>query len=244
MTKEHKFNLKLEQHILGELPKKESLAIEQNFSNNEYIEYINNSNQAFFEKFNLNKLVVDTEEKLNATKPIKIFPIKRLSTVLAMAACFFLIIRVLPMNRTTDDIYLKGAERLNIYIQNGSEVEKLKNLSYASEMDKLQITYMSKEKYGTIFSIDGLHNTTFHHPGDGIGNINLEQGKEIFIPSSYTLDNAPFFEKFYFISTDKSFNLTEIKKAISRINIENGSITSDIQLPSQYNIKTITLIKD
>ncbi len=248
MTNKEKFNLKMEQYMLDELTPEEKRAIESKPETSEHIDFIVKSNEKFFKKFDIKKLAKETEEELLNEKKIIKFPTKTITTLIAAAACFIITLNILPNFKTDNDfeeiIYLKGSEKINIYLKEGDQVDRLSNLDKVYEGDQLQITYQAKSQYGIIFSLDGLKNVTFHYPEKLYNSTSLDIGKEVTLPTSYILDNAPHFEKFYMITSDKSFDFNFVKEAAYDITILNGKIMKDIDLPTKYSIKTITLLKD
>lgn len=246
MSIDKKFNLKLEQYVLGELPPEEMKEIEKNPQYMAQIEAIESSNKDFFNKFNIDDLVSNTKEKVNESKIIK-FPSKAVTAITAIAACFILTINILPgiLGKGNEEvIYLKGRNKIEVYKKVGDEIEKLMNLDTVKENDQLQLSYSSNDQYGIIFSIDGLNNLTFHYPEDYATSRSLDIGSSIIVPSSYTLDNAPHFEKFYLVTSKDSFDFDYVKRAILNIATENGIITKDLELPENYTIKTLMLLKE
>lgn len=244
MSDDRRFNLRLEQYKLQEL--KDSNVKIDSPEEKEYLEYIEESDKNFFNIFDIDTLVKETktksEEKLNITT----FPVKALKTLVAVAACFIIAFNILPglKNGDKEIIYLKGSQQINIYLKDRDNVDKLRNMDRVYQNDQLQITYNSINQYGIIFSVDGLNNITFHYPEKLFSTTKLDIGKEVTLPTSYTLDSAPYFEKFYLITSEKSFNFSMVRDATLDIKVSNGKIVSDIKLPRDYKIDTITLIKD
>ncbi len=240
-----RFNLKLEQLVLDELT--DNTILELNSSEKEYIDYIKVDNEDFFNKFDIKALVEETREKVNSDRKIIKFPVKTVSTLVAAAACFIITLNVLPSTNFMAEkevIYLKGAQDINVYLKDSDNIDQLKNLDKVYENDQLQITYMSKNNYGIIFSIDGLNNITFHYPEGNYSSTKLDIGKEVTLPTSYTLDSAPYFEKFYMITAEKSFDIDMVKKQIMNMKVSEGKISDDVKLPKKYKIDSITLLKD
>lgn len=248
MPNDEMFNLKLEQYLLDELSESDKKEIENNPEYMKEIERLKESNNQFFDKFNIQSLAKETEKRTNDRSKVVKFPVKTISSLAAAAACFILIINILPnLNRKQNDeeiIYLKGEQKIRVYLKDNNEIQELNNLNRVKENDQLQITYHSKENYGVIFSLDGLNNITYHYPESLQSTTKLKIGREINLPRSYTLDNAPYFEKFYLITSDKSFNLDLVNSAIQAIEVKDGKITIDIELPGEYKIESITLLKE
>lgn len=245
MSINDEFNLKLEQYILGELSQEEMKKIESVPKNLEYINKLKSDNSDFFNKFDVDSLVSQTQQKVNESKIIK-FPTKVITAITAVAACFILTLNIIPglLNKNEEIIYLKGRNKIHIYKKIGDEVQKLNNLDLVKENDQLQISYSTKEGYGIIFSVDGLNNITFHYPENLKSSKSLDIGSEIILPSSYTLDNAPYFEKFYLVTSKDSFDFEFVKRSILNISSENGIINKDLVLPENYTIKSLMLLKE
>lgn len=245
MKENIKFNLKLEQYKLEELSESSIESIKLNSDEKEYLDYIEEDNKDFFEKFDISNLAMNTKSKLDNKKIIK-FPIKTITALVSVAACLILTLNILPLvnNNNPEIIYLKGSENLNIYLKTKDSISKLKNLDIIDDKSQLQLTYRSNNRYGVIFSVDGLNNITYHYPEQFNQITNLELGKEITLPTSYTLDNAPFFEKFYFISTDSSLDIKYLRDSISNIKVSGGRIVKELDLTKKYKITDITLLKE
>lgn len=248
MADKRKFNLKLEKYLLNELSPEEMDKIENNPVENEYIDYLKKDNEDFFNKFDIKKLAKDAESKASEKSNIIKFPVKTITTIAAAAACFILTINILPnlgQNSVEEEvIFLKGAQTLNIYLKTDDDIKKLDNLNKVKERDQLQITYNSKDKYGIIFSVDGLNNITYHYPEYFNNSTSMDIGKEISLPTSYILDNAPYFEKFYMVTSKDSFDLNLVNNKVTDIKVVDGAIVEDLMLPSDYTVYTVTLLKE
>ncbi len=244
MSDDRKFNLRLEQYKLKELQNGDITTL--NHEDKEYLEYIEESDKDFFNKFDIDTLVKETKSKSEETAKITSFPSRTLKTLVAAAACFIIAFNILPglKNEDKEIIYLKGSQQINIYLKDRDNVDKLRNMDSVYQNDQLQITYNSINQYGIIFSVDGLNNITFHFPEELFSTTKLDIGKEVTLPTSYTLDSAPYFEKFYLITADKSFDFRMVRDATLDITVSNGKIVSEIKLPRDYKIDTITLLKD
>ena len=244
MSDNRKFNLRLEQYKLKEL-KDSDLQI-YSPEEKEHLKYIEESDKDFFNRFDIDTLVQETKSKSETVVKITSFPYRTLKTLVAVAACFIIAFNILPGLKNDDKeiIYLKGSQQIHIYLKDRNNVDKLRNMDKVYQNDQLQITYNSINQYGIIFSVDGLNNITFHYPEERFSSTKLEIGKEVTLPTSYTLDSAPYFEKFYLITSDRSFNFSMVRDATLDIIVSNGKIVSEIKLPRDYKIDTITLIKD
>lgn len=65
----------------------------------------------------------------------------------------------------------------------------------------LQIAYVSAGRpFGVVVSIDGRGTATLHHPAAVSQSAQLQTGGQVLLPSAYELDDAPHFERFFFVT--------------------------------------------
>ena len=118
-----------------------------------------------------------------------------------------------------DDTRAKGASlHLSLFRKTASGAEELADGATVHASDLLQVGYYSGAKgYGAIFSIDGRGTLTFHLPAGYAGGPGrapaIETTGEALLPSAYELDDAPRFERFFFVFSEKPFGLQELEKA-------------------------------
>ena len=88
--------------------------------------------------------------------------------------------------------------------------ERLRDRQEVLSGDVVQVVYWSGgREYGAIFSIDGRGSLTWHLPPDGREAARLQEGR-VPLAFAYELDDAPEFERFYFITADAPFQLGKI----------------------------------
>ncbi len=91
------------------------------------------------------------------------------------------------------------------------KVETLKNGTEAKAGDLLQISYMAMEwTHGIIFSIDGNGVVTLHFPSTREGATRLAGSQKTWLSNAYELDDAPGFERFFFISSFEDIDVTSL----------------------------------
>ena len=115
-----------------------------------------------------------------------------------------------------------------------------------SEKDVLQLSYVAVgRKYGVIFSIDGRGIVTVHYPyAENGATPELEQGGEIYLRYAYELDDAPLFERFFFVTSDKPFNIAIVEKAARLLASKTGQArNTDLKLPSGFEQYSFLLNK-
>lgn len=125
---------------------------------------------------------------------------------------------------------------LLIFRKGDKKNERLKNLSYIKEGDIIQLCYLSSKKYGVIFSVDGNGVITLHFPKTKGSSTLLTTNKNVALNFSYKLDDAPYFEKFFFITSNSVFDINAVlasAKKIENIKDNEMKLTNNLE---QYSI--------
>jgi len=177
-------------------------------------------------------------------------------TAPVLAAAAALLIVVLPLvnnpsvpgsEDSTETVRLKGLKpQLNIYRKTGNTVELLKPNQKVAARDLLQLSYQGAGKrYGTIFSIDGNGFITLHYPDSSSQSPELTQGGEVPLDFAYQLDDAPGFERFFFVVSDSYFSVTQVLNSAAAL---AGSFyearDGNLPLPEVCESESILLIKE
>lgn len=97
---------------------------------------------------------------------------------------------------------LKGlSPYLTLHRKTDKGQERLAPNAMAKQGDVIQLSYVAAgAKFGVIVSIDGVGQTTLHFPNQAKGGTALRPDIKVPLNHAYELDNAPDFEKFYFVS--------------------------------------------
>ena len=108
------------------------------------------------------------------------------------------------------DTRIKGLEaRMEVWKKTPAGIVQLNDLDSVGEGDEIQLRYAVPEKcFGLLFSMDGNGALTLHM-GDGVKAVELAPGKMNSLPFAYKLDDAPYFEKFFFVTSPKEFAVEE-----------------------------------
>lgn len=146
---------------------------------------------------------------------------------------------------------IKGIKpSLIVYRDEGRNYQKLSDSTLVSPGDRLQIGYNAAGmKYGIILSVDGNGVLSLHYPEDTTtrtSGVLLEQGGEQLLNTSFELDSAPHFERFYFLTSQDSLNVSEIIARCEEY-FSNGTETSGTvigTLPTDVTQSNITLNKE
>lgn len=114
-----------------------------------------------------------------------------------------------------EEVRLKGGGAyLTVYKQTATGAQALESGDAVAERNNLQIGYVAgTNRYGAILSIDGRGTVTLHYPVSAAADPSLEAGGEVLLPFSYALDDAPDFERFFFVVSEKPFSVNEVLEA-------------------------------
>ena len=224
---------------------------------------LTNSDKEILEKYSSdfvkslveNKLSKSTTSKKESftIKPSFVFTFSAVAAVLALAL-------ILPLSfsnstKVYDSVFqdnsairIKGkSSALFVYRNENGKAVRLSTGTKVSEGDILQLSYVCADpEYALIVSVDGNGVVTSHFPEDSTDSALLEKGGEFPLSYSYKLDDAPSFERFYLVTSDKEFSLDSIEDFLLSISGISGKI--DIEelsnlVGSEVSISDIMLIK-
>ena len=110
----------------------------------------------------------------------------------------------------------------------------------------LQLAYANSTfQYGMIFSIDGRGEVTLHFPKTLTGKTNLSKGKPVYLDFSFELDDAPGFEKFYFIASNDKIDCKKILLDASKFGKNTENVKSgNLELSNTINQSTFIVNKE
>ena len=127
-----------------------------------------------------------------------------------------------------DGLRIKGlSARMEVWKKTGDSAVQMENLGEAREGDEIQLRYAVAEKcFGLLFSMDG-NGTITMHMGRENRAVELEPGKMTTLPFAYKLDNAPKFEKFFFLTSKSEFELNagDIDASLKQEGVKTVSLT-------------------
>lgn len=145
--------------------------------------------------------------------------------VLAAAAIAAFLVFDLPEEESPVDVVdseetvrLKGAEpHLVIWRREAAEPVRLEENAAAGSGDVLQIEYQAAgAPHGVIASIDGRGAVTLHHPASADGDTRLQSGVEA-LDFGYQLDDAPHFERFFFVTSEEPLDVGEVTASLEEL---------------------------
>jgi len=225
----------LERYLLGELPRKRmeevGRILRQDAKLSGQLAALRKSDQDILQAYPPEKVVPDIRRNFqgvqvrNETMP-RSRALRRLlyaSPVLVSALVFlFIVVFRAPVS---EDTRIKGPESIDmtksqllIYRKANDEVHLMRNGEAAHRGELLQVAYVSAgDPFGVIFSIDGSGAVTLHYPDDDLSSAALQPKKQVPLKTSYELDDAPGFERFFFITAPSEINVIEILRQAERL---------------------------
>ena len=251
MTSVNKISdFKLERYLLGDLPEGEMQALREREACDEIFAARVREMREQGERFLAENPFSAIEDKLENAERSEILPNRSFNTLwLKVAAALVIALGVFSavvLNRnvaayegsgtsmevaladTDDGTRIKGmSASLEVWKKTGDSAVQMVNLGDAFEGDEIQLRYRVPQKcFGMLFSMDG-NGTITMHMGEGDKAIELEPGKMTTLPFAYKLDNAPKFEKFFLLTSEKAFEIdgNDIDKSLRQPGVENVSFT-------------------
>lgn len=144
-----------------------------------------------------------------------------------------------PTNR------IKGLEpTLLLFRKTADGSEPLADGARARSGDLIRIGYgAAGEAYGLILSVDGRGVVTLHLPRDGDSAVPLSSDSQVLLDFAYELDDAPRWERFYFVCGSAPFAAAPVIEAARRGATGNASAPV---LPLRLNVKqsSVLLVKE
>ena len=256
----------LERYLLGELPAHRMEEIKQLAQENPeiqtQIERLAHSNPEVLKQHPSETMIPEILKQYEENKrqakirerssPITLKRLLYAGPVLATALILFFIVFFrdgAPPGYTR----IKGEESIDftktqiiIYRKKNDTIDLLKNGNLARAGDLLQIAYVpAGQTNGVIFSTDGSGTVTLHYPENQGAPSFLKQEKKVLLTSSYELDDAPDFERFFFITAMEGIDVEDIiKKAVAIATTPAAAKTASLVLPESYQQFSILLKKE
>lgn len=229
---------------------------------------IESSNRDILSLYPSSTVKASLQERMNETQNtlvdgellVKSFPLRRILYISsAFVTAVVIIFLVFPRSKeetgiipgiTTEDFALvKGIQNIDlsktqllVFRKNYDQVEILESGELASKGDLLQLAYIAaKEPYGVIFSIDGRGSITLHFPAEKNASTSLDQNKKSLLPHAMELDDAPDFERFFFITSESPIAVEDILRKAEKLAKDPARF--DFDLPEGLKQYTILILK-
>ncbi|MFC1572317.1 anti-sigma factor family protein [Candidatus Eisenbacteria bacterium] len=259
-------DLKLERFLLGELEPQEASRIRQELETDEAlrerVETLRRSNQEVLERYPAPWMAAEIHKKAGQSDPARARFSKKsgrrsfwLVPALSMAAAAVFVLLILPppgewfRGEPAPPVVtrIKGLEpQILLFRKTETGSERLENGATVHEHDLILVRYLAAGKaHGAIISVDGKGTLTRHAPLEGTASLQLRQDEAVSLNFSYELDDAPRWEKFYFVTSDAPFDLDMVIRAVKEmISAMPVAGRDTLQLPLSMHQTIFTLRKE
>lgn len=163
----------------------------------------------------------------------------------AFATLVLILLVPLVTNSNVEDRVKGLAPTLSVYRRTAEGSEKLADGALARAGDLLRVGYVSAgREHGVILSIDGRGVVTRHLPVQGGTSVPLRKDGTVLLDAAYELDDAPAWERFYFVTADREFDITPVLDAARRAAAAAPRMPSALPLPRTFVQSTFSLQKE
>lgn len=126
---------------------------------------------------------------------------------------------------------------LQIYRDRGGAPEPLADGAAVAPGDVIQVAYKAGDQaHGVIVSVDGAGSVTLHWPPQASGTTALDGGGEHTLERAWALDDAPGFERFWFVTGPLPLDVSAVLKAAEQI-AGSGLAATSPGLPIQQRVE-------
>ena len=133
-----------------------------------------------------------------------------------------------------EDGRVKGPPRLLAFRQVGQQIEQLKQNAVVRAGDVIQLRYKpAGQNYGVIASVDGAGVVTLHYPlrEDAPPQATAMAPVTTALPNAYALDDAPGFERFFFVTASEPLDVRATLSAVRSLSRRDDRATASLELP-------------
>jgi hypothetical protein len=147
------------------------------------------------------------------------------------------------VDRGSEYIGLKGDTRLLAFRLAGDRVEQLEQDNVVKPGDVLQLRYNAAGKhYGMIASIDGAGAVTLHFPASEDARTEL-QSRTTSLPNAYALDEAPRFERFFFITANEPIDVHANLEVLRELAKSDDAASATPEVATSVYVRSLRLRK-
>ncbi|MFC2160473.1 hypothetical protein ACFLRX_02345 [Acidobacteriota bacterium] len=135
--------------------------------------------------------------------------------------------------------------QLLVFRKNNDEIEVVDSGTLLNKGDILQLAYVAADNpYGIILSIDGRGTLTLHFPEEKNESTELILNKRSLLPHAMELDDAPHFERFFFITSKNKINVEDVL-ILTEYLVKNPARVreSELDLPEGMDQYSVLILK-
>ncbi len=263
MTRQDISDFTLEQYLLNELSPVRRAEVERRLredsSLQSKVEALRRSNEEILQRYPAAQFIAKLAAQKQRSTPIRVGAPQnyRWSVFNQGLVAVFSIVMVLAMGivlrelieapQVDDGVRLKGLEpSLILYRRNAQGVVQLAANDHAAAGDQLQVQYQAAGfAYGVIFSIDGRGALTVHYPQQRQVSGALQGGGIVSLDFAYQLDEAPHFERFFFIVSADSFSLDTILAQAQQLAQDPAMArVTELDIPANWRQWSMVVVKE
>ena len=164
----------------------------------------------------------------------------------AAAVVILLVIPLVTSMPAGDDERTKGLEpSLALFRKVGAGSETLADGAVVHQGDVIRVGYRAAGRpYGVILSIDGRGHVTLHLPSTGDQAAPLQRESTVLLDQAFELDDAPRWERFYFVTAANPFTVAPIVAAAGRAAELGGDTPAALPLGTGLDQSVFSLQKE
>jgi len=140
---------------------------------------------------------------------------------------------------------IKGDARLLAFLVRDGEATPLADQSQVASGAVVQLHYVAAGRpFGAIVSIDGEGGATLHWPEQRVAEARLEPRGQTSLPHAFQLDDAPGFERFFFVTSREPIPADAILEAARAAAGRPDADRAPLELPAAWEQSSLLLRKD
>jgi hypothetical protein len=146
-----------------------------------------------------------------------------------------------------DEDRIKGLRTsLALFRRVGAGSETLADGAVAHQGDLIRVGYHAAGRgYGMILSVDGRGHVTVHLPDRGERAVPLRHEPTVLLDQAYELDDAPKWERFYFVTADEPFMIAPVIASAQRaVTSARGGPPASLELSAGLEQSVFSLQKE
>jgi hypothetical protein len=263
-------DLVLERYRLGELPESEATALAGRLASEpelqQRLEALERSDAEARDRVARARLAEGVRARLAAIGAPAAHPAERREpawramrfahwpAALAVTAALVLAVSTLvprsgPLPRADEDRVKGLRPALSLYRRTAGGSEALADGDRARAGDWIRVGYRAAgRRFGVIVSLDGRGGVTRHLPAQGETAVPLESRDVVLLENAYELDDAPRFERFFFVTAESRFEVAVVVEAARRAAGEGAAAgtaaPAQLRLPRPLEQSTFLLAKE
>ena len=244
----------LERHRLGELPPAEAEALARRMADDDglrlRLQALERSDEEIRRGITA-RLAAQVRARVGAVRPAPLSPRGRfwpLPVAVAAAALAFAVLgprAQVPVVPQPQADRIKGlGPSLAVFRKTADRSEALADGDRARPGDLIRLGYRAAgRRFGAILSLDGRGHVTLHLPREGRRAVPLQAGEVVLLDHAFELDDAPRWERFFFVTSETPFDLAAVVDGARHAPLD-GAPPAALALPAPLEQSAFSLEKE